>query len=61
MHAFVRFREMDDDGGERFVAWFEPDHFIAARRPRRSSSRRFTAMRWSILTPDGSRHWDGEA
>ena len=28
MHAFVRFRRVEDDGDERFVAWFEPDHFI---------------------------------
>ena len=28
MHAFVRFRRVEADGGERFVAWFEPDHFI---------------------------------
>lgn len=29
MHAFVRFRETHDpDGTERFVSWFEPEHFI---------------------------------
>ena len=28
MHAFVRFRRIEVDGDERFVAWFEPDHFI---------------------------------
>jgi DNA polymerase len=28
MHAFVRFRRVEDAGGERFVAWFEPEHFI---------------------------------
>ena len=27
MHAFLRFREVNDpEKGERFVAWFEPDH-----------------------------------
>ncbi|QPQ54257.1 UdgX family uracil-DNA binding protein [Allosphingosinicella flava] len=60
MHAFVRFREVDEpDGGTRYVAWFEPDHHIV-----RSNAgffvRRFTTMRWSILTPELSIHWDGE-
>jgi len=55
MHAFVRFREIDD----RFVAFFEPEHHIV----RRASSffvNRFTNMRWSILTPELSIHWDGK-
>lgn len=56
MHAFVRFREIDG----RFVAFFEPEHHIM----RRSSSffvNRFTNMRWSILAPELSIHWDGQA
>ena len=28
MHAFVRFRRVDVEGVERYVAWFEPEHFI---------------------------------
>ena len=55
MHAFVRFREL----GGRFVAFFEPEHHIV----RRASSffvGRFTNMRWSILTPELSIHWDGQ-
>jgi DNA polymerase len=61
MHAFVRFREIQDDEGQsRFVAWFEPDHHIV-RREAGFFVRRFTNMRWSILTPELSIHWDGEA
>ncbi len=38
MHAFLRFREVQDpDGTERYVAWFEPEH-SSWRRRRRSSS-----------------------
>ncbi|MBA3668291.1 MAG: UdgX family uracil-DNA binding protein [Sphingomonas sp.] len=59
MHAFVRFREVEDQGGPRFVAWFEPDHHIV-RAAAGFFVRRFTAMRWSILTPELSIHWDGE-
>ena len=55
MRAFLRFREaVDEDGGRRFVAWFEPDHHIL-RANAGFFVRRFAAMRWSILTPDGMR------
>jgi DNA polymerase len=59
MHAFVRFREVEDAEGPRFVAWFEPDNHIV-RREAGFFVRRFTTMRWSILTPELSIHWDGE-
>jgi DNA polymerase len=60
MTAFVRFRELDEgDGrGPLHVAWFEPEHHIVeATAP--FFARRFTAMRWAILTPERSVHWDG--
>ena len=59
MRAFVRFREMADGTGDRFVAWFEPDHHIV-RANAGFFMRRFASMRWSILTPDITIHWDGE-
>lgn len=59
MHAFLRFRRTEADGLESFMAWFEPDHHILeAAAP--FFVRRFRAMRWSILTPDGSAFWDTE-
>ena len=60
MHAFVRFREVEDAAGEaHYVAWFEPDHHIV-RANAGFFMRRFANMKWSILTPRGSLHWDGE-
>ncbi|ORE94342.1 phage SPO1 DNA polymerase-related protein [Stappia sp. 22II-S9-Z10] len=60
MKAFVRFRETTDaDGTARFVAWFEPEHHTLDRTAP-FFTRRFPEMRWSILTPDRSAHWDGE-
>lgn len=64
MHAFVRFREVapEEDGADgtpHYVAWFEPDHHIL-RAEAGFFMRRFANMRWSILTPRGSIHWDGE-
>ncbi|MEJ6009188.1 UdgX family uracil-DNA binding protein [Novosphingobium aquae] len=59
MRAFVRFRSVADaDGQEQFVAWFEPSHHIL-RTNAVFFVNRFTQMRWSILTPRGSLHWDG--
>ncbi|MBD2841984.1 UdgX family uracil-DNA binding protein [Erythrobacter sp. KMU-140] len=60
MHAFVRFREVEsEDGAEHYVAWFEPDHHIV-RANAGFFMRRFSNMNWSILTPRGCIHWDGE-
>ena len=60
MRAFLRFREVTDDQGPRYVAWFEPDHHIV-RANAAFFVNRFASMRWSILTPEVSLHWDGEA
>ncbi len=58
MHAFVRFRETHDpDGKERFVSWFEPQHFIVEATAD-FFVERFRSLVWSILTPVGSLHWD---
>ncbi len=59
MRAFVRFMRIGDGEAERFVAWFEPQHFILERNAP-FFVRRFTGMRWTILTPYASADWDGE-
>lgn len=58
MRAFLRFRELPEGEAQRFVAWFEPDHHIV-RANAGFFVRRFANMRWSILTPELSIHWDG--
>ena len=61
MKAFVRFRPVAQAGGAGLlhVAWFEPEHHIVdAVAP--FFVRRFTALRWAILTPRRSLRWDGE-
>ncbi|MFN3634275.1 MAG: UdgX family uracil-DNA binding protein [Rhizobium rhizophilum] len=61
MKAFVRFREVEavQAGRRRFVAWFEPEHFIVSRTAE-FFQRRFTDMDWLIATPKGSAAWNGE-
>lgn len=62
MHAFVRFKLIDTDeetGRERYAAWFEPDHFVVeAAAP--FFKKRFANMDWTIFTPKGCAHWNGE-
>ncbi len=59
MKAFVRFRRVEEGPPEQFAAWHRPDHYIVdAMAPWFAA--RFGNMRWSILTPDRSAHWDLE-
>ena len=57
MRAFVRFTPVAGADGERYVAWYQPDHLIV-RAAAPFFTERFASMRWSILTPDLSAHWD---
>ncbi|MBB1059553.1 UdgX family uracil-DNA binding protein [Marilutibacter spongiae] len=60
MKAFVRLREVQAADGSVYVAWFEPVHDVLAQVAP-FFARRFAGMRWSILTPLRSAHWDGQA
>ena len=67
LKAFVRFRTVQDEAfntrpenGPLHVAWFEPDHHIV-QTIAPFFARRFTQMRWAILTPECSVDWNGAA
>ncbi len=57
MTAFVRFRRVEIDGDERFIAWHRPDHYIV-KLTAPFFRDRFANMHWTILTPDDSVTWD---
>ena len=64
MHAFVRFRKIEEPGPdaslqEHFIAWYRPDHRIL-HLAAPFFAERFAPMRWTILTPDESVAWDPE-
>ena len=59
MHAFLRFRRVEGSEPERFVAWFEPEHFILEATAQFFIDR-FRSLHWTILTPIGSLHWNRE-
>lgn len=58
-HAFVRFRKVEIDTQEVFIAWHEPHHYTV-KRSAPFFIRRFGTMRFSILTPKTCAHWDLE-
>jgi DNA polymerase len=65
MHAFVRFRRVSSanpatPGEEAYVAWYQPDHHILPLAAP-FFAERFAVMRWSILTPEASIHWNPAA
>ena len=57
MSWFVRFEKTSDELGDLYLAWYRPDHSVL-RLVAGNFVRRFGNMRWSILTPDESAHWD---
>ena len=60
MKAFVRFRSVPvPEGEERFLAWFEPDHYVV-ERVAPFFARRFAGMQWGIVTPYRTVKWDGD-
>lgn len=56
MHAFLRFRRIDDEP-ERYVAWYQPDHHILTLAAP-FFVERFGVHAWAILTPDASVRWE---
>lgn len=59
-HAFVRFRAVEIDGEEHYLAWYRPDHRIL-RLVAPHFEARFSTMRWTIATPDETVRWDRRA
>ena len=58
MRHLLCFRELQQDGATRYVAWFEPSHYIVEANAA-FFVKRFGTVTWSILTPYRSAHWNG--
>ena len=59
MHAFVRFKRVDIEGTETYLAWHQPEHpCLELAAP--FFVRRFGDKPWSIFTPEISAHWNLE-
>jgi uracil-DNA glycosylase len=60
MREGIQFRAVAEPEGARYVAWFEPEHYILEANAAFFVAR-FAGMAWSILTPYRCAHWDGAA
>ena len=60
MHAFLRFRMVEDGGREHYIAWYRPDHRILPLAVP-FFVERFRVMQWTILTEHASAAWDPDA
>ena len=56
--AFVRFKQTKEAESEHYIAWHESDHDILPLVAP-FFQRRFSVMRWTIMTPFRSVNWDG--
>lgn len=57
--AFLRFREIQDELGPHFIAWYQPEHYtLELSLP--FFQTRFRNMRWTILTPYIAAYWNQE-
>jgi uracil-DNA glycosylase len=55
LRTLVRFMAVADG---RFLGWYAPAHYVLEASTQ-LMARRFPDYRFSIVTPDGSAHWDG--
>jgi DNA polymerase len=60
MRTHLRFLAIAEPPGTRYVGWYAPAHYVLEANAQ-LLGRRFADLRWSILTPDQSAHWDGSA
>lgn len=58
MRTSMRYLPVAEDAGTRYLGWFEPTHFVLPANAR-LLARRHADLLLSIVTPDGSAHWDG--
>ncbi len=60
MREGLQFRAVAEPGGARYVAWYEPAHYILEANAAFFAAH-YAGMVWSILTPYRCAHWDGAA
>jgi DNA polymerase len=54
----VRFLPVEHGGGARYLGWYAPAHYVLEANAQ-LMARRFPALAFSIVTPDGTAHWNG--
>lgn len=58
MRTLVRYLPVPEGNVTRYVGWYEPAHYVLESNAQ-LIARRFPELVFSIITPDGAAHWDG--
>lgn len=58
MKSLLRFRRVQENGQDTYIAWYEPDHFVVPMVAPHFVDK-FASMHWAILTSDCCAYWDG--
>jgi len=58
MRTHLRFLPLPDPAPTLYLGWYAPAHFVLEANAQ-LLARRFAALRFTVLTPDASAHWDG--
>ena len=58
MRTHVRFLPVKDGNRTRYLGWYAPAHYVLEANAQ-LIARRFPELMFSIVTPDGTAHWDG--
>jgi len=57
MRTQLRYLSVHERGGTRHVGWYRPAHYVL-EADAQLLARRFSGLAVSVLTPEGSAHWD---
>ena len=57
MRTMLRYLPVSEQDRTRYLGWYEPAHYVLEANAQ-LIARRFPALAFSILTPDGAAHWD---
>lgn len=58
MRTLIRWLPVDEDGGTRYLGWYEPAHFVLEANAQ-LMVRQYPGFDLSIVTPDGAAHTQG--
>ena len=59
MRTLLRYRTVQEQNRVRYLGWYEPEHYVLEANAQRIAAQ-FPELTFSIVTPDGAAHWDGE-
>ena len=58
MRTHLRFLALPDPAATLYLGWYAPAHYVLEANAQ-LLARRFAALRFAVLTPEASTHWDG--